>query len=131
MERVQLFRGELVGAARGMNARAPQTFVGIDIADAAHGVLTEQQRFDARGARSDFSREIRGVDFERVFAPSRAQVVDPTLRRETHLTEAASVRVAEFVAVVQGEKNVRVRGHGLARIAGGDAARHAEMNYQI
>ena len=88
-------------------------FVGVDVAHAAQHALIEQQRFDAaranaRARANSFSVISRESEAER--GSTRFAAAAPAETRP-HSAESADVGVAQLAAVVEREKNVRVRRH--------------------
>ena len=49
-----------------MDFRAPETLIGINIADASQKTLVQQERFDPRAARASSLYEFFRLDFERI-----------------------------------------------------------------
>ena len=83
-----------------MNARAPQTFVGIDIPHAAKNALVEQQRLDSRAPSSKAGAKFLFVGFERVKTELTENTVAGGFRHQSHAAKAARVGVAKLVIVV-------------------------------
>ena len=114
-----------------MNARAPQTLVGINIPHAAKNVLVEQQRLDSRAAASEAAAKFLFTGFERVQAQRAQNIVAGGFRHENHAAETARVGVAKLALVVQCKPHMRVQG-GWHRVGtDGELAGHAEMNDQV
>ena len=114
-----------------MNARLPQTFVGVYIADASEDALIEQQRFDSGTAACQPLAELPGGNFQRLFPEPFAKGALSFGGNQANLPEAANIRVAKFMAVFQLEKYVGMRRDGVVGPAHAQPAGHAEMNEQI
>ena len=116
---------------RGMNARLPQTFVRVDIADASQDALIEQQRFDSGAAARQRLAELPGGNIQRL-SPSRSLKAPFSFGgHQENLAEAANIRVAKLVAVFELEKCVGMRRDGVRGPAHAQPAGHAEMDDQI
>ncbi len=92
-----------------MNFRAPQTFIGINVADAAHHGLVQQDRLDARLARLNPRAKFAFAHFQR-FQPQAAE--DAFVRavcQQRHAPEPAHIVVAKFAAVIEREEHVGVQ----------------------
>ena len=113
-----------------MNLRAPEAFVGVDVAHAAKDGLIEQQSFDMCFARVDRSGELRFGGFERIEAERAEHVRLIRVRQDSNTSETASVGVTQFAAIVEGEEDVRVRARGRFGRVHDELAGHAEMNEQ-
>ena len=68
MQSCELFPFQCTSKPRGMDLRAPQALVRIDIADAAQEALIEKERFDSRPAGSRLLNKLVDSDFERISA---------------------------------------------------------------
>jgi hypothetical protein len=114
--------------ARRMDSGAPETFIGVDIADAAKDGLVEEESFDTRAPGTDACGECFGVDFERLGSKAQELVAQELAGQIGHPPETARVGVAEFSAIVEFEEDVGVlavrRGGGLrSKVAG-----HTKVN---
>src|SRR5258708_31648853 len=96
-----------------MNLGAPQTFVGVDIADAAQYGLIEQQSLDARTARADSLSEIQRAHLQRISAKVRELVGEQRAGEIRHASEAAGIGGAPPPAALASEPN---RGVVFARV---------------
>src|SRR5690348_6771752 len=113
-----------------MNARSPQTFVGVDVAHAAQDSLVEQERFNAGAASPQFRAELFFGGFERIEAEFAQGGFAGAIFDDSHAAEAANVRVAELAAIVEREKDVSVRDHWSFGWTDDELPRHSQMNQQ-
>jgi hypothetical protein len=116
--------------SHGMNARSPQTFVGVNVAHSTEDALVEQERFDAGAASTQFRAELFFGDFERVEAEFAQSRFARTIGCDSHASEAANVRVAELATIIEREKNVSVRDYGSLGWTDDELARHSQVNQQ-
>ena len=130
MEIAELARLERRRQSHGMDSGSPQTFVRVDVAHAAQDALVEQERFDARAVSAQFRAEFFLSSFERIEAELAQSGFAVAIFDDSHASEAANVRVAEFAAVVEREKNVSVRDDWSFGWADDELARHSQMNQQ-
>jgi hypothetical protein len=115
---------------RGMNARSPETFVRVDVSHAAEDSLVEQERFDAGTASTQFRAEFFFGGFERVEAEFAQSGFVVAIFDDSHTSEAANVRVAEFATIIEREKNVSVRDDRSLGWTDDELARHSQVNQQ-
>lgn len=130
MEIAKLAGLERGSQTRGMDSGAPQTFVRVDVAHAAQDALVEQERFDAGAASTQFRAEFFLGSFERIEAELAQSGFARTIADNSYASEAANVRVTELAAVVEREKNVRVRDYGSLGWTDDELARHSQVNQQ-
>ncbi len=130
MEIAQLVWLERGSQTRGVNARAPEAFVRVDVAHASQNALIEQERFDAGAASAQFRGEFLFGGFERIEAEFAQSGFVLAILDDSHASEAANVRVAELAAVVEREKDVSVRHHRRFRRENDELTRHSQMNQQ-
>lgn len=83
-----------------MDARAPQTFVGIDIPHATKNALVEQQRLDSRAPTGEAAAEFVFAGFERVETELAENSVAGGFQYQRHAAETARVGVAKLAIVV-------------------------------
>src|SRR5260370_27787796 len=113
-----------------MNLRAPQTLVGVDIANAAQYGLVEQQGLDARAARADSLGEILRAYLQRISAKICELVGKQRAGEIRHASEAAGIGVAQLAAVIEPEPHVgvfcaRLRGSARRKLPG-----HSQVNQE-
>ena len=113
-----------------MNPGAPQTFIGVDIADAAHDTLIEQQSLDARFSRLNPRAKFLRGNFQWFESQAAQDAFVGSIREQRHAAEPANVVVTQLAAVIEREKYVGVKRYGSFRRANADFARHAEMDQQ-
>jgi hypothetical protein len=130
MQALQLVVFQASAKLFGMNPGAPQAFIGVDIADAAHHTLIEQQRFDARFSRLNPRAKFVHGDFQRLQSQAAEDAFVVSIGEQRHAAEPANVVVTELAAIIEREKNVCVKRHRSIRRADADFASHAEMNEQ-
>jgi len=111
-----------------MNARAPETFVRVDVSHASEYMLIHQQRFDSRAAICNLLAELFCRSFERIEPEFAQQLFAPRFRNNLHAAETPRIAEAQFAAIIEREENVRVRCDRFIRGADGQLAGHAEMN---
>ena len=111
-----------------MHPRAPQALVRIDIAHSAQNALVEQQRFDVRAPGTKHRAKFLLRRFQRIETQLAQHAFVRRIREHRHPAEAANVRVTKLPAVIQREKDVRVRRNGNFRRTGYDLSGHAEVN---
>src|SRR5690348_5156424 len=114
-----------------MDARAPQAFVGVDVAHAAKRALIEQDGFDSCALRMQFISELLFGCFERVESEGAENLSGIVLRQHQHAAEAARVGVAQLLFVVERDPRVRVRRKRRAGGANDEIAGHAKVNDKI
>jgi len=114
---------------RGMNLRAPECFVCINVSHAGQRALVKQQRLDPVALPREQRAKLFEAHRQRIHAERRRFCCGRRARRkQPHLPEAAHVGVAELAAVIEREKHMRVRRHGRVGQAHCDLSRHAEMD---
>lgn len=116
---------------RRMNARAPQTFVSINIPHATKNALVEQQRLDSRAPASEAAAEIVFAGFERVNAELTENTVAGGFRYQSHAAEPTRVGVAKLAIVVQHEPYMCVQCRRHRAGTDGELPGHAEMNDEV
>src|SRR5262249_48971534 len=92
----------------GMNSRAPEALVGVDVADAAQGSLVEQERLDSRFMRFEKSDELLLGNFKWIGTKTTEFRRQIFRGKESHATEATGIGVAEFAAIIEQEPDVGV-----------------------
>lgn len=125
-----LFAGELDAQLRGMDFGAPETFIGVDVADAAEEALVQKKGFDAGAAAAKCGSEIGGADFERVGTKTGELGREQRFVEISHAAETAWIGVAEFAAVVEEQANVGVLFERQVGRSGGELAGHAEVDQE-
>ena len=128
MEIAELGRLERRRQSHGMDSRSPETFVRVDVSHAAQDALVEQERFDAGAASTQFRAEFFFGSFERIEAEFAQSGFAVAIFDDSHASEAANVRVAEFAAVIEREKNVSVRDDRSFGWTDDELPRHSQMN---
>lgn len=128
MEIAKLGRLERGAQTRGMNSRAPQTFVRVNVAHPAQDSLVKQKRFDAGAASTQFRAEFFFGGFERIEAEFTESGFVRAIFDHSHTAEAANVRVAELAAIIEREKNVSVRDYRSFGRADDELPRHSQVN---
>jgi hypothetical protein len=113
-----------------MDSRSPETFVRVDVSHATQDALVEEERFDTGAAPAQFRAEFFFGGFERIEAEFAQDGFVLAIFDDAHAAEAANVRVAEFAAIVEREKNVSVRHHRRFRRANDELPRHSQVNQQ-
>src|ERR1700684_2089734 len=113
-----------------MDFRAPQAFIGIDVANSAHHGLVEQDSLDARFARLNPRAKFGCCDFQRLEAQAAAGAFLRGLRGPRHAPESANIVVTKLAAIIESEEYVGVQLDGRLRRADADFAGHAEVNPQ-
>jgi hypothetical protein len=114
----------------GVNARAPEAFVRIDVSHAPQNALIEQECFDAGAASAQFRAEFLFGGLERIEAEFAQSGFVTAILDDSHASEAANVGVAQLTAIVEREKDVSVRHHRRFRRANDKLTRHSQMNEQ-
>jgi len=127
-QRRYLFLAELRALASGMNFRAPQTFVGVDISDAAQDGLIEQQGLDAGAARADSLGKFLRAHLQGIRAKVRELVGEQRAGEIGHAPEAAGIGIAQLAAVVEPEPNMSVFCAGMRSRARGKLPGHSQVN---
>src|SRR5580658_3752415 len=130
MQAAELSILQICAQAHGVDPRAPQAFVGIDVSHSAKDTLIEQERFDSRATPPQLGEELRSGCFQRVQAELAESSLVPPGGKYPHLAEAADVGVAEFAAVVQSKEDVGMRLDGRLGRAGYDLPGHSQMDQQ-
>ena len=115
---------------RGVNTRAPEAFVRVDVAHASQNALIEQEGLDAGTAAAQFRGEFLFCGLERIEAEFAQHGFALAILDDSHASEAANVGVAQLAAIVEGEKDVSVRHHRRFRWANDKLTRHSQMNEQ-
>lgn len=128
VERGGLLRAERRREPRGMNFCAPETFIGVDITDAAKKRLIEEKSFDAGAAGAKLHQEIGCGDFERIGAEARQLFFEKRLIQIGETAKAARVGVAQLAGIIEAHEDVGVLGVRLRGGKGTDLTGHAEMN---
>lgn len=128
VEQAQFFGSEVRTQATRVDFRAPEALVGIDVAHAAKNGLIEQQGLNVRFARVDCSDELRFGGFERIEAERAENGRLLRFRDDGDASEAANVGVTQLAAIIEGEKDVRVRASGSFRRIDHELTCHAEVN---
>jgi hypothetical protein len=111
-----------------MNLGAPQTFVGINVSDAADDGLVEKKGLDARVAAADQFDEGFASGFERVDAEAQEFLLKARAHQEGHATETPWIDIAKFATVVEKEDHVGVFRMRLGHEPRHERAGHAEMH---
>ena len=78
---------------RGVNARLPQTLIGINIPNAAKDPLIEQERFDACVTSGQQLAEFTSRNFQRLLAQAFSKCSHLIAGYQQHLPKAADIRV--------------------------------------
>jgi hypothetical protein len=112
----------------GVDARAPQALVRIDIAHPAQDALVEQQRFDVRAPRTKHRAKFVLRRFQRIETQLAQHALVRRIRKHRHPAKAANVRVTKFPAIIQCKKHMRVWSSGNFRRASDELPGHAEVN---
>src|ERR1700691_4818926 len=113
-----------------MDFRAPQAFIGIDVANSAHHGLVEQDSLDARFARLNPRAKFGCCDFQRLEAQAAEDAFVRAIREQRHASESANIVVTKLAAIIESEEYVGVQLDGRLRRADADFAGHAEVNQQ-
>ena len=127
---VQFLLRKICSEAPGMDFRAPEAFVRVDIAYAAQHRLIEEQSLDVRFARVERRGELCFGGFERIEAERTENLFLIGGGQDAHASEAANVGVAQLATVVEGEKDMRVRAGGGSSGIDDELAGHAEVHDQ-
>ena len=112
----------------GMDSGGPQTFVGVDVSDAAEHSLIEQESFDARFAAANAFSEFLFAYQQRFSAESLQLLSQRFVRQVGHTTKSARVGVAQFPPIIEGEHDVGVFFEGLAGKVGSEISGHTKMH---
>ncbi len=119
---------QFLAETHGMNPRAPETFVRVDIADAAQNVLIEEKGFDACAARANAGLKFFLACFEWIKTELRENGFARAIRKNPNSSEATNVRVAQLAAIIESEKHVSMRSNAGVRGTRHNLPRHAEVN---
>ena len=114
-----------------MNPRAEQAFIGIYIAHSAQNSLIEQEGFDSRAARTEPRAKFFQCDLERLRSQPPLKSSHERFRDEKDAAKAANVRVAQFAAIIEPEKTVRMRRDRFTGMAHRKLTRHPQMDHQV
>src|SRR4029077_18985810 len=101
-----LLLGELRALPCRMNLCAPQTFVGVDVADSAQDGLIEQQGLDPCAARADALGKFLRAHLQRISAKVCELFSEQRAGEIGNAAEAARIDVAQLASVVQSEPDV-------------------------
>jgi len=126
----QFIRREPRAEPHGMDSRAPQAFVSVDVSNAPQHMLIEQQRLDSRAPVLQQSDELRFRCFQRIESERAENFLGRGVLQKTYAAESASIRVAQFAAVIERKENVSMLRDGFGGIAGNESPRHAEVDEQ-
>ena len=130
MQSCELFLFKCTAQPCGMNFRAPQTLVRIDISNAAQKALIQKKRFDPRAARSRLLDKFLDRDFEGIGAEG-SQFFGERLGGQVSKTpKSPRVRITQLAVVIEQKKRVCVFLTRLSRRIGGDLSCHSEMHEQ-
>ena len=119
---------EFLAEAHGMNPRAPEAFVRVDIPDAPHNVLIEEKRFDACAPRANGGMKFFLACFERVQAEFPEKTFARAICKNPDAPEPANVGVAQLAAIIEHEKHVSMRSNAGFRGTRHNLPSHAEVN---
>jgi len=114
-----------------MQVSAEQALVRIDIANAAQDLLIEQQRLYASAPRSDLSAEILRAYLERLSSQLPSEFRQFRFRDKQHSPKTPNVGVAQFAAIVEDKKAVRVGRNGFGGRNYGQLACHSKMDDEV
>jgi len=114
--------------SRGMNFRAPQTLIGVDIADAAQEALIQQQRFDPGPAVACLPHEIFDANFQGIGTKGAEFFRESFGGEVSEPPKPAWIGVTQFAIVIEQEKCVGVLLTWLSSGSGRDLSGHSEVN---
>jgi hypothetical protein len=113
-----------------MDAGAPEAFVRIDIAEAAHAPLVEQQRLDPRSAAAKKREKFLFARLERIQPQSAEQFLERRSIQQTHAAKSPDVVQAELAAVVQRDPHMGMKRNRVGRVVKSEPTGHAQMDEQ-
>ena len=113
-----------------MNPRAPETFVRVNVSDAAQNVLIEKKSFDACAPRTNACLKFFLARFEWIKTEFSKNAFARTIRKNPNSSEASNVCVAQLAAIIESEKHVSMWRNAGFGGTGHDLSRHAEMNLE-
>src|SRR5580704_17413092 len=103
-----------------MDFRAPQAFIGIDIANSAHHGLVEQDSLDVRLAHLNPRAKFGCCDFQRLQAQAAEDAFVRAVGEQRHASKSANIVVTKLAAIIECEEYVSVRLDGRLRWADAD-----------
>jgi len=113
---------------RRVQTRTKQTFIGVDVANAAQNLLVKKQRFDPGAPRSKVITKLFRADFERFFSHSALELAEGRFWHEKHPAKATDVCVSQLPAIIEVEKAMRVGRYVIGGTSQCELASHPEVN---
>jgi len=113
---------------RGVNLGAPQTFIGVNVSDAAEDGLIEKKCLDARRPAADQVHEGFARGFERVGTEAQEFLLKARAGEKSDAAESPGIHVAKFAAIVEKQDYVGVFRVRLGNRPRYERAGHSEMH---
>src|SRR5258708_39367760 len=113
-----------------MNLRSPQTFIRINVADAAQNALIQQQRFDLPIPRTDARDKLLSANQQRIGPKYRQLLREPRPGEIRHPSKSARIRVAQLPPIIKLKPHMRMLRRSLRRGTRRKLPRHSQMYEQ-
>jgi len=93
VQREQLLLAQFFSNLGGMNPRAVQAFIRVDISNSPQHTLVQQQCLDSRTARSQFPAKVFRSDLQRFSAQRPQKLRHAGFRNQQHAAKAADIPI--------------------------------------